>query len=156
MMLYGHLEFEGIFYDPETGDFLEVTGKRSFREMKHGHLVVSYKGKSYLAHRLAWFLYFGVWPKETVDHINGNPKDNRIVNLRDVPHSSNTRNCSKRVDNTSGVTGVYFHKPSGKWQARGYLFGKARSLGLFENKESAMKIRKEWEEQNGYHKNHGR
>lgn len=151
-----HPQFPSIDYQPNSGEIKDISGERAFREMKHGHLIISYEGKDYLAHRLAWFIYYGKWPEQTLDHINGNPKDNRIENLRDVTHNENMRNCKKRVDNSSGVTGVYLHKPSGKWQARGYLNGKAKSLGLFDDKELAINERKNWEKNNGYHKNHGR
>lgn len=155
MMLY-HDDFLGISYNQDTGEFYEESGKRVFREMPFGHLIISYEGKSYLAHRLAWLFYYRSWPNGNIDHINGNPKDNRPENLRDVSHKENMKNCKKRSDNTSGITGVYYHKPSGKWQARGYVDGKANSLGLYVEKEQAVVVRKGWESQNGYHKNHGR
>jgi len=151
-----HPKYPSVFYDPDSGEIKDISGKRSFREMNFGHMIVSYEGEQILAHRLAWFIFYGKWPEGTIDHINGDPKDNRIENLRDVPHEENMRNCKKRKDNTSGVTGVYYHKLSGKWQARGYLGGKASSLGLFCDKEAAIKARKQWEIENGYHANHGR
>jgi hypothetical protein len=51
-----------------------------------------------------------------IDHINGDSKDNRIVNLRLVSRVTNNRNKKKSLNNTSGVTGVYFyyHKKK-KW-----------------------------------------
>lgn len=156
MRLLKHKDFDNILYNPATGEFQETSGERKFRSGKYGHLVISYKGKIYLAHRLAWLFYYGDWPKRNIDHINGVPDDNRIKNLRDVTHAENLRNCKKRVDNTSGTTGVVFHKPTSKWQARGYSKGKAKSIGLFEDKQDAIAARKDWEKSNGFHKNHGR
>jgi hypothetical protein len=49
-------------------------------------------GKVRLGPRLAWLLHFGRWPSEFIDHINGDRADNRIANLRDVPHAANMRN----------------------------------------------------------------
>lgn len=44
-----------------------------------------------LAHRAIWFLHFGRWPNDEIDHINHIRTDNRIENLRDVSHSENAR-----------------------------------------------------------------
>lgn len=45
-----------------------------------------------------------------VDHINHNIVDNRKNNLRICLQRNNTKNTSKRNDNTSGVTGIWKHK----------------------------------------------
>ncbi len=54
----------------------------------------------YKAHRLAWFYVHGVWPKEQIDHINGDKADNCIANLRLADFSKNQANdgerCAKR------------------------------------------------------------
>ena len=41
------------------------------------------------AHTLVWALYYGHWPRQTIDHINLKKGDNRIANLRDVSLSVN-------------------------------------------------------------------
>ena len=51
-----------------------------------------------------------------------------------------------RKDNTSGVTGVFWHKKADKWTAQITINGKHYSLGLFEDKEDAIKARQEAEE----------
>ena len=47
--------------------------------------------KKIYAHRAALALVTGEWPEE-VDHINGDPSDNRITNLRPVTHRENGKN----------------------------------------------------------------
>ena len=47
-----------------------------------------------------------------------------------------------KKSNKSGVTGVNWHKASNKWQARITVQGKRLSLGVFDTKEEAVKIRK--------------
>ena len=42
-------------------------------------------------HQLVWVLVYGRFPKQ-IDHINGNPKDNRVENLREVTRSENDMN----------------------------------------------------------------
>ena len=53
-----------------------------------------------------------------VDHINRNPLDNRKSNLRICSYQENSFNKSIRVDNTSGIPGVSFHKINKKWRAK--------------------------------------
>ena len=82
-----------------------------------------------------------------IDHINHNLFDNRKCNLREVTHSQNIMNSSKRSDNTSGVTGVSWCKSKNKWIAYIAMNGKQKYLGAFEKKEEAIKVRKSAEEE---------
>ena len=59
-------------------------------------------------HRIIWSLHFNLPPDSVIDHIDGNPWNNRIENLRAVDMKINSRNMKKRSTNTSGVTGVHF------------------------------------------------
>jgi hypothetical protein len=56
-----------------------------------GYLRITVLGKSYYAHRLAWFYMNGEWPDQ-IDHINGIKSDNRIENLRNVTVQQNNQN----------------------------------------------------------------
>ncbi|ECH9128545.1 HNH endonuclease [Salmonella enterica subsp. enterica] len=70
-----------------------------------GYWRITHANKCYLAHRLAWFFCYGVWPKE-IDHIDNNKLNNSIGNLREVTHQLNQLNMPLRSNNTSGVKGV--------------------------------------------------
>lgn len=72
----------------------------------------------YLAHRIVWLYHHGYMPESDVDHIDRNPLNNRIDNLREVSDQCNIRNQKKRTDNTSGVTGVFWDKSKRKWGAK--------------------------------------
>lgn len=87
-----------------------------------------------LMHRVILGLV-GRWP--IVDHINGNPLDNRRANLRICSQSENMRNRPAPKSNTSGFKGVYFHRKSGKWHARIMVNYKHVSLGYHETAEQA-------------------
>ena len=78
---------------------------------------------------------------QKLDHENRKRNDNRKCNLRFTTFSQNASNITRRKDNTSGVTGVTYHVPTNKWQARIQVHEKRYSLGCFENKEDAIKAR---------------
>lgn len=110
-------------YDHNTGI---ITNKRTgniagCRKSSDGYIYmnISSKGKRkcIMAHRLAWFMFYGEVPNE-LDHINRLRDDNSIKNLRLCTRIENSRNRSKRIDNTSGVTGVHYNKKTKKWDAR--------------------------------------
>ena len=107
-----------------------------------GRIKIGLKGKEYFAHRIAWLMFYGTHPIHEVDHINGDPSDNRICNLREVVHSVNIENQRKaRVDNKScGMLGVSFNKRAGKFSAQIRANGKKRHLGLFLTAEEAHEV----------------
>jgi len=86
-------------------------------------------------HRLIWFIHYGELPNFTIDHINGNRSDNRIVNLRDVTVQENNKNRKKKS------TGVFFNKNRSKWQSYICSNNKTTYLGIFDKKEDAIKAR---------------
>ncbi len=93
---------------------------------------------------------------EEIDHINHDPSDNRLANLRKVKRLDNMRNQSMRSTNPSGVTGVRFNKECHKWQATIMVLGKEIHLGLFEGFNRAVHARKAAEVKYGFHENHGK
>lgn len=70
---------------------------------------VGYNSKLYKAHRIVYTLAHGEIDNDlVVDHIDGNPFNNSVENLRLVPKAVNHRNSKKFSNNTSGHTGVYW------------------------------------------------
>ena len=111
--------------------------------------------RTYLTHRIIWAMTHDEWP-EQIDHINGNPADNRLSNLRAVSQSENMRNQRRRTDNASGVTGIHWHKQHSKWHAYIATDNGRVHLGTFETREAAISARQAAERSHGYHQNHGR
>ena len=112
--------------------------------------------QTYPAHRIAWAVFYGSWPSDQIDHINGVKDDNRISNLRDVTHAENNKNKSMQSNNTSGVNGVRWNKADRKWRAFITVEKKFKYLGGFQEIEDAIAARKAAEVKYGFHPNHGR
>ncbi len=77
-----------------------------------------------------------------VDHINGNPLDNRRENIRVCTCAENNRNHNGANRNSkSGHLGVLWARKHAKWQAYISLNNKHRHLGLFARIEDAIAAR---------------
>jgi hypothetical protein len=137
---------ELLVYDPESGVFTRRTGVKGAAagsvagsKRKNGYVCLCVDYVDYLAHRLAWFYMTGSWPKQYIDHANGNPSDNRWSNLREATQTQQNANTRKRKDNTSGVKGVKWHSKCHKWNANICVNGVQKSLGLFDDIDSAAR-----------------
>ena len=97
-----------------------------------GRLVVRIKGKSYLVHRLVFMWHNGFLP-EFLDHIDNNPLNNDIKNLRCATRQQNNRNAKMPVTNTSGIKNVFLHKETQRWQ----VLISNKYFGLYKDKELA-------------------
>lgn len=82
-----------------------------------------------------------------LDHINGNPRDNRKRNLRVATQLENAKNHKVYKTNQSGYSGVFFLKTVGKWQSYIYYNCKRIDLGLYNLFDDAINARKIAEEQ---------
>lgn len=72
-----------------------------------------------------------------VDHLNGDPLDNRKANLRVVTRAQNSQNLRPRKGGTSKFRGVFFERRAGKWRGEVTLFYKKHHVGLFETEQEA-------------------
>lgn len=83
--------------------------------------------------------------KYDVDHINGNPLDNRKDNLRVCEHKQNSKNKAINKNNTSGIVGVYWNKRCNKWVAEIKKDYKKICLGYFDDIRNAAEARRKAE-----------
>lgn len=91
----------------------------------------------YKAHRVVWLLCHGLISDDLViDHINGNPFDNEIKNLRLVERKLNSRNLKKNINNKSGHSGVSLSVTRNEyhWRAQWYENRKKKSKSFSVNK----------------------
>lgn len=94
---------------------------------------------SLYAHQVAWYLTHGVWPDKFIDHIDGNPANNRLSNLRLATSAQNSYNTRKVGKITSSkYKGVSYDKTSSnKWKASINLHGKRSTIGRYPTEEEA-------------------
>ena len=140
----------------QSNDIAGFRGRRSW--------YVKIMDKSYLVHRIIWFLLNGnIDDKSVIDHIDGNSLNNRIDNLRLVSQTINNRNHAKQKNNKTGKTGVMF-SDDGRYRA---IWtdndGKHRSKSFSINKygDDAFKLASDYRDQiietlGGYSERHGK
>lgn len=140
----GALISEYLAYNAETGIMTwrkspggVMAGTVVGSPVKSGHLKVQLKGRKHSVHRIAWFIQTGRWPGNEIDHINGDPTDNRFANLRDVTQHINQQNQKRsHARNATGLLGVRLHA-YGKYEAAIRVGGKMKYLGLHRTPEAA-------------------
>jgi predicted HAD superfamily Cof-like phosphohydrolase len=144
-----------LHYEPSTGVFT-WRSPTSFRVKvdqvagwdTHGHTGIRILGTSYLAHRLAWLYQTGEWPTAQIDHINGNRKDNKFLNLRQATNTENNINKDLTIRNNSGYKGVSWVKTKQKWLATCCIRGVQNFIGYFDNKYDAAEAYAEFAKTN--------
>lgn len=143
-LLTQHRLKELLSYDAKTGVFYWrfrprygiAVGSVAGSTTSDNYTVIRVGGAHYKAHRLAWLYVYGHWPKNDLDHIDGNRLNNRIANLREASRSLNLENQRRaRSDNRTGLLGV--SKRYNGYQARIHVGGVSKHIGLFQTAEAA-------------------
>jgi hypothetical protein len=106
----------------------------------HGYAYVTWRRKHYAVHRLV-FLFVHRWLPDCVDHIDGNPQNNCVENLRAATRLQNQHNRRRNTRHQSGVKNVTPHQ--GKWSVRFSVGGKTRHFGCFDSLELAELVAQE-------------
>lgn len=139
--LYNYLQetFEyrdgGLYYKKSPNRKIPL-GKRAGHANKDNYIAIGINKKVYKAHRLIFLYHKGYLPK-TIDHIDRNPLNNKIENLREINISNNALNRGKNKTNKSGYKGVSYHKESKKWRAQTMVNYKKIHIGSFNSPEIA-------------------
>ena len=115
------------------------TGKKAGFTDRRGYLNIDIHQVTYMAHRLIWLHTYGYWPRHEIDHIDGNPANNALDNLREVTHEENLRNTAARRQNSTGLKNI----TKKRW---GYCvsftkFGERLYEGHFGTLETAIFVR---------------
>jgi hypothetical protein len=130
ILLPSQEELQALFnYDKVTGLFTykvkpnfrikvgSIAGTVKASGRCKGYCFIKINGQLYQASRLAWMYVYGQDPGYlTIDHIDRNPSNNAISNLRLATQSQQSFNRSYK--SSSGYRGVSFVKSTGKYLAR--------------------------------------
>lgn len=133
-----------LAYDPETGIFTwRVTcggrakvGSVAGGKDAYGYMRIGVFGVRYKSHRLAWLFTYGDWPPDQIDHVNCEPGDNRLANLRAATQIQNSQN-RRRQQGANPFLGVCWHKQTGSWSAQIKANGRKKHLGSHATPEAA-------------------
>jgi hypothetical protein len=136
-------------YNSETGEFIwrwspcarVKRGSIAGTSPANGYRLIGLRGYGQVgAHRLAWIHAYGPIPDGMeIDHINGDPSDNRLCNLRLATSAQQKMNKVVQSNNRSGLKGAYFHacRKGRKWRSQIKANGTLHFLGYFETAEEA-------------------
>lgn len=133
---------ELLHYEPKTGVLTwRVSAGRAIRAgdvagylNSDGYRRVTIYGRTYRAHRLAWFIHHGEWPNK-IDHKYGDRDGNDIDSMRSVTVQTNNENrrSAQRNNLSTGLLGVTFCKRRRKFKAQIGIDGRIVNLGYFDD-----------------------
>lgn len=124
---------KGITCNVDTGKVYGVRGREITTKSSNGYINIGiYIDKKVYLLAAHQFIFYKKYNKvvDCIDHINGNKKDNRIENLRQVTQQQNNFNFKE-------VKGYSWSKNNKKWQARIKLNKNTIHLGYFDKEEDA-------------------
>ena len=135
---------DGDIYSKYTNRYLNPRpNKKGYKRID---LYKNGKPKPFSVHRLIALHYIpNPDNKPCVDHIDGNPSNNNIKNLRWVTSQENL-NAFKSIqsNNISGIKNISYDKTYDKWIYSKRIFGE-RIYKLFKTKEEAITFKTEYE-----------
>lgn len=135
---------ELVHYDPTTGIFTHRAPRKKIRvgeiagtvDKASGYVILCIDRRHHYGHRLAFLYMTGEWPKQMVDHRDGNRANNVFDNLRDAPRLINQQNLRHATAvSSSGLLGAY--RKRNKWESRIRHCGQVIRLGVFATAEQA-------------------
>jgi hypothetical protein len=121
---------DGMLYWKKHVQANKYVGKPVGSVCNLGYYNTRHKNVNYKVHRIIFLMHNGYAP-EVIDHIDGNPSNNKIENLREATPSLNKCNQVIYKSNTSGVKGVSWSSEQKRWKTQISFNGKRKYLGTF-------------------------
>ena len=117
-------------------------GKEAGCKNSHGYCVVRVDGVLYGVHRIVFLMHHGYLP-DTIDHIDGNPQNNNIENLRQATNVENCYNRGKQSNNKSGCKNVHWKAKIKHWSVEIQVNKVKHYLGIYKDLELAALVASE-------------
>lgn len=126
-----------------TKDLGNVAGSRLYTVRgSRSKIQLSHKGVVLSAHRIIWAMVYGeIDSRQFIDHINGDPFDNRLCNLRISDYKSNQWNRLAPKNSSTGLVGVRPDAKKGAYRAFLRTHGKVRHSSYYPTKGLAAVAR---------------
>lgn len=128
-----------FLYDPFSGELRwiegQCKGKIAGKKTAKGYLRVTVGHKTYAVHRIIWIYSTGRWPIATIDHIDRDPANNRLSNLREATLAQNL--AYRRYDNKMSMLPKGVTRAREKFRASIWKDGKRINLGVFDTPNNA-------------------
>lgn len=120
------------------------------------HISILIQNRRYPIHRIVWKWMTGEDHQGPIDHISGDGKDNRWLNLRVATDSQNQHNRGSQSNNKSGVKGVFYNNATKGWYGQVSLNRKNHRTLKCQTKEEARTLVRELRNKlHGSFSNHG-
>ncbi len=122
-----------------AGNYKRISVKNGSKQKLGAYWIVNTGTFRLTAHRAVWALHHGEDPGAlSLDHIDGNTRNNRIENLRLATQGQNIANSGARCTKTSSRhKGVYFRKNRNRWFAAIVTNYVSRYLGSYGTEQEA-------------------
>ena len=133
---------DGGLYHRQTHSSRAKEGTHAGYVAKLGYRRLQVLNKRYSEHTLVFLWHHGFIP-DVIDHINRDPSDNRIENLRAASYSENLYNTKRHADNKTGCKNVSWHAPSKSYRVEINAAKKYLHLGYFKDLELADLVAQE-------------
>lgn len=123
-------------------DLYYILVQNSWYMNSYGYVVGKVNNKLIYLHKYICQLKNITIPQgNCIDHKNGQPLDNRFVNLSPMNDIGNSQNKASAKNSSSKYVGVSFDKRSSKWEANITINHKKKNLGYFKDEIEAAKVR---------------
>lgn len=119
--------------------FIGIDSKQNINSGVRRSISKNNKKHTIYIHRIIMELEGHNIRNKVIDHIDGNPLNNQINNLRLATRHENNMNLKLRKNSKTGYKGVIYISKSKKWRARISFNYKTIHLGCFSNKIDAIK-----------------